>query len=173
MKLSLLTSLYIAARTLSRLRPPPPPPPPRASLSPSSSSAATGVLSFFFFGSLAFAFGAGAGAGAGGCPPANPGGGAPFALAPAAFGSLTADAELHPGEEASILGGFLALVTLLVAGEIVPKALALRAPEGLHPLADTASLIAAVMSSVICLKAELISFGSSRSIPVGVFGTGV
>ena len=40
MKLSLLTSLYIAARTLSRLRPPPPPPPPRrAALSPSSSSA--------------------------------------------------------------------------------------------------------------------------------------
>ena len=48
-----------------------------------------------------------------------------FALAPALFGELLT----ARGVEAGVLaGGFLALVVLLVAGEIVPKALALRAP---------------------------------------------
>ncbi|MEM9383021.1 MAG: hemolysin family protein [Planctomycetota bacterium] len=51
-----------------------------------------------------------------------------FAIAPAAFASLDPESSVHPGESAALAGGFAALVTLLVVGEIVPKALALRAP---------------------------------------------
>jgi putative hemolysin len=57
-----------------------------------------------------------------------------FAIAPAAFASLGPDSSVHVGESGALAGGLAALVTLLIAGEIVPKALALRAPAAIARL---------------------------------------
>ncbi len=71
-----------------------------------------------------------------------------FAIAPSAFSGLVggadhpappgagpaADASAGHGGGATLAGGFLALVALLVAGEIVPKALALRMPLAIAKL---------------------------------------
>lgn len=52
-----------------------------------------------------------------------------FAVAPGALGELLAGAGGLTAEEAPIAGGFGALVLLLITGEILPKAVALRAPR--------------------------------------------
>lgn len=52
-----------------------------------------------------------------------------FAVAPTALGQLMESSGGLSADEASIAGGFGALVILLITGEILPKALALRAPR--------------------------------------------
>lgn len=52
-----------------------------------------------------------------------------FAVAPAALSELMMASAGLSADEASIAGGFGALVVLLITGEILPKALALRAPR--------------------------------------------
>ena len=73
-----------------------------------------------------------------------------FALAPAMFGDLLSARGVEAG---ALAGGFLALVVLLVAGEIVPKALALRAPAAIAgvtavPVAATIGLLGPLRSIV-------------------------
>ncbi|MFT5734341.1 MAG: putative hemolysin [Planctomycetota bacterium] len=64
-----------------------------------------------------------------------------FAIAPRAFTDLqvrVGGAEpLASHASASLLGGLLALMTLLITGEIVPKALALKMPLGIAQLTAT------------------------------------
>ncbi len=52
-----------------------------------------------------------------------------FAVAPTALGRLIENSGGLSPEEASFAGGFGALVILLISGEILPKAVALRAPR--------------------------------------------
>jgi len=57
-----------------------------------------------------------------------------FAVAPSALGRLIERSGGLSADEASFAGGFGALVILLITGEILPKALALRAPRAVARL---------------------------------------
>lgn len=66
-----------------------------------------------------------------------------FAVAPSALGQFIERSGRLSAEEARFAGGFGALVILLISGEILPKALALRAPRAVARL-TSAPVTAAV-----------------------------
>ncbi len=66
-----------------------------------------------------------------------------FAVAPSALGRFIERSGGLSADEASFAGGFGALVILLITGEILPKAVALRAPRAVARL-TSAPVTAAV-----------------------------